>query len=76
MKTVSSWTKYNVKAHGAETPFQVRENATAKPVLAVVNQHGQLLEAEGRKLIAWTPDEMEAPAEEKAADAPAPAAKK
>lgn len=54
-----SWveaTRENLAKVGAETPFQVRDNGVEATV--VLNQHDQLVFAEGRHLLPWTPSEM------------------
>jgi hypothetical protein len=51
-----SWVKFDPAAVGAETPIKVRgENAEAT---VIISQHGQLLDAQTRRLVEWEAKEM------------------
>lgn len=60
-----AWKTYEkdciAKAIGAETAFSAKFKGINEPIKLVLNQHGQLLDASTRRLIAEVPSEVYLP---------------
>ena len=74
MKT--KFVPFTQEGFSAETPFQVRfkddKGVVTNTVLAIFNQFGQILYAQGRGLMDPAPQEMEVPDETPSPQAPKP----
>lgn len=68
------WKPIKLAEIGAETPFFIKGSGQPE-TLVVKSQHGQLLDAETRRLIEWKPEQMKEADSAEAAEAEKPAAK-